>query len=179
MSLGGGIIGSSTVALNADGLLQIFARDQAPNAGYIYLNSERVDGTWSGWSLLAATLVRQVPTAVTNADGRIELFGLDVNNSAIHMWQTTPGDVGSWASWAPLGGGLLSSIAAARNIDGRLEIWAIGLDNTSLYRNYQPTAGAGWSGWYYITDNSGPAVADSGPNYPSGVRGELLNGAEL
>ena len=177
-SVGGGIIGSPTAALNADGLIQIFARDQIPVAGFIYMNSQRVDGTWSGWSQLGRTRIRKTPTAVVNADGRIELFGLGADSAAYHIWQGTAGNNGTWGSWAPLGGYLTSNLAAARNIDGRLEVFALGSDNVTLFRNCQTSAGGGWSGWYYIADGSGPAVADSGPNYPFGARGELLASAE-
>jgi acylphosphatase len=51
-----------------------------------------------------------------------------------------------WSGWAGLGGGM-SQIATTRNIDGRIEVFAIGTDK-ALYHIWQTTpGGSAWSGW--------------------------------
>ena len=53
---------------------------------------------------------------------------------------------GAGAGWASMGGVITSNIAAIRNADGRLEIFARGTDN-ALWHQWQTAPNNGWSGW--------------------------------
>ncbi len=60
--------------------------------------------------------------------------------------QSAPNDK-KWAGWASLGGAVTSNITAARNADGRLELFARGTDS-ALYHASQTAPGADkWSAW--------------------------------
>ena len=60
---------------------------------------------------------------------------------ALYGTRVTPAGV-----WVSLGGVLTSDMAVGRNADGRLEIFARGLDN-GLWHKWQTSAGGGWTGW--------------------------------
>ncbi|MFE2757018.1 hypothetical protein ACFXGA_33985 [Actinosynnema sp. NPDC059335] len=81
---------------------------------------------------------------IPNADGRLETFWVhDTNRSLYHRWQRTDG---TWTGGQSLGGTLLyDRIAAARNADGRLEVFGIGTDK-AMFHIWQSPSG-GWSGW--------------------------------
>ena len=93
-------------------------------------------------------------TVVANRDGRLEAFGVNTHlptsqSNVFHMWQTTPG--GSWSGWTLLAPGYLTSIAAGRNADGRLEV--VG-DNAfvpdggnNTFHIWQTSPGGSWSGF--------------------------------
>ena len=53
---------------------------------------------------------------------------------------------GSGGGWASLGGVITSNIAATRNADGRLEIFARGTDN-ALWHRWQTAPNNGWAAW--------------------------------
>ena len=72
------------------------------------------------------------------------------------LWvQTTPSGTsgrrprGAWSGWAPLPGDDVraspAAVAVGKNADGRLEVFAVSIDNALLH-NWQTTPGA-WSGW--------------------------------
>merc|ERR1712149_53567 len=52
-------------------------------------------------------------TAILNYDERMELFALGFDGEIHHKWQNYDG---SWSNWVGLGG----------NIDGRVEVFAVG-----------------------------------------------------
>ena len=91
-----------------------------------------------------------------NADGRLEMFGVnthmpDGSNNVFHAWQTSPG--GAWQGWASIPG-YLTSIAAATNADGRLEVVGANAHQpdsiSNVYHAWQLSPGGSWSGWSYV-----------------------------
>ena len=52
----------------------------------------------------------------------------------------------AWSGWASQGGGLTSRATAARNQDGRLEVFVRGTDN-ALWHKWQVAPNSGWSDW--------------------------------
>jgi hypothetical protein len=78
------------------------------------------------------------------------------------MFQLAAGNSSSWTTWGGLNGGLLSAPVLARNVDGRLEAFIQGGDNT-LYHASQLAANgnSGWSSWTSLGGNllSSPTVA--------------------
>lgn len=108
-------------------------------------------------------------TAIRNADGRVELFGINSQNHIWHRWELTPG--GGWSSTAflspvragsndalPVQSG--TSIAAASNKDGRLELFYISPD-ARVHQAWQSVAGGPWIGWPlpWITGLTLPATS--------------------
>lgn len=55
----------------------------------------------------------------------------------------------SWSGWNSLGGGIYGSPSAIMNVDGRLEIFAVGGGN-AIYHNWQTSPSGGWSGWTWM-----------------------------
>jgi surface antigen len=150
-----GYLTSIAVARNKDGRLEVFGANAHKPDGtnnVFHAWQATAGGTWSGWTSLLPTYLTSV-AATTNLDGRLEVFGVnahvpDGNNNVVHAWQASAG--GSWQGFASMPG-YFTSIAVARNKDGRLE--AIGAnshlpDGTSnVSHTWQTTAGGAWSGW--------------------------------
>jgi hypothetical protein len=119
-----GQLNTIAAARNADGRIELFGTN---NSNQIWHMVQTSPGNWVGanWQAFDGGLIEVA--AETNADGRVELFGTNINGDAFHRVQTRPGD---WtgSSWAgitlPGGSDMLTSIAAARNADGRLQLVA-------------------------------------------------------
>lgn len=81
-----------------------------------------------------------------NSDGRLEVLAIALaDRSTWTIWQTAPHS-GPWSTFSSLGGAV-KSIATALNLNGRLELFAIGMDD-ALWHNWQTAPHAGpWSGW--------------------------------
>lgn len=63
-----------------------------------------------------------------------------------------------WSQWGSLGGNV-RSVAAARNADGRLEIFTVGTD-AKVYSKWQTRPGSGpWSGWLGTQAHVSPFIA--------------------
>jgi uncharacterized protein YkwD len=155
----GPLAGRLAVATNADGRVEIFARD-AQHA--LWHNWQVVpSGGWSGWYSLAGSVYGE-PSAGRNGDGRLEVFATQSNGSVAHIWQTAPGQ--GWTAWYGLGGSGTGSPAVASNADGRVEVFARGTDN-ALWHTWQVTPNSGWTAWYSLggTFASDPA-AGRGPD---------------
>ncbi|NUR63299.1 MAG: hypothetical protein HOV87_32265, partial [Catenulispora sp.] len=96
-------------------------------------NDNRNDVTFSGWSKDTtpnAPLLKSV-AAVANADSRYQVFGLDRAGRLYTQWEQRPRDNTSWSPWDQLAGpadntlfGSLSSVTAARNQNGAVQIFA-------------------------------------------------------
>ena len=138
----GGIITSNiTVARNADGRLEFFARGTdgavwhqwqvAPNNG------------WSGWESLGGVITSDIAVGM-NADGRMEFFARGTDGAVWHQWQVAPSN--GWSGWESLGGVITSNITVARNADGRMEFFARGTDG-AVWHQWQVAPSNGWSGW--------------------------------
>jgi hypothetical protein len=92
-----------------------------------------------------------------NIDDRLELFYLINSGSFARISQTVPN--GPWGQEKVFAGNSASQIAAARNEDGRLEIFYCG-KNFDLYHNWQNTAGEhSWNGEVRFAENSAYHVA--------------------
>ncbi len=125
-----------SVAVNADGRLEIFARGSDGAAWHNWQTSP--GGAWVGWYSLGGGIIG-APAATINADGRLDVFVLGTDNAIFHNYQTSPG--GGWSGWIYLGGSIATPPTVARNADGRLEVFARGTDC------------AGWHSWQEIPGN--------------------------
>ncbi|WP_053227714.1 C1 family peptidase, partial [Solirubrobacter soli] len=112
-SEGGVLTSNTTVARNADGRLEAFARG-TDNALW-HKWQVTPNGGWSGWASEGGVLTSNIPVA-RNADGRLEAFVRGTDGALWHKWQVSPG--GGWSGWASEGGVLTSDIAVAQNADG-------------------------------------------------------------
>ena len=140
------------VAANADGRLEVFG---VASSGTIWHTWQtQPGGTWVGsWRELytdndrLATLV-----AARNADGRLEVFGVSSSGTIWHTWQTQPGGtwVGSWSELYTDNDKLSPSLlpAAARNADGRLEVFGQDILGSSgpFWHTWQTQPGGAWVG---------------------------------
>ena len=158
-SLGGAASGRVTVAANADGRLEAFARDSNGVISHTWQTAP--SGGWSPWSPLGGGLIGD-PQVATNSDGRLEVFAVGTDNQLWHVWQAHPG-AGWSSSWYALGGSLAGRPAVRANRDGRLEAFARGTDG-AVWHSWQQAPSSGWAGVYSLggTAAADPAVAING-----------------
>ncbi len=81
--------------------------------------------------------------AALGADNKLDVFALGADHAIWHVKQAVVN--GGWGSWSSLGGNVRSTPVAARNLDGRIEMLAVGWDN-QVYHQWQDASG-NWSGW--------------------------------
>jgi hypothetical protein len=146
-------------ARNANGTLVIFIIK--PDFGVYYSQQITPGGGWSSWQRLTNAKLAITGTSLAiaqNQDGRLELFLVGTGRDILHAWQTSPN--GSWAEWAFLRGQNTTasphpgtSIAAARNSDGFLEVFALGT-NLEVFRCRQLSPGGAWSSWQQMKNSN-------------------------
>ena len=119
----------------------------------------------SNWTSLGAPgTINANPTIGKNDDGRLEAFARTGGVDGLelwHIWQVAPN--GTWDNWASLGSpspGLTfeGSPTIAVNDDGRLEIFATGLDS-ALWHIWQVAPNGPWDNWASL---GGPPNVDIG-----------------
>jgi hypothetical protein len=128
---------------NADGSLSVFgigangdvwtARESAPEVG------------WSAWTDLSGTQIQPGFAVGQDLDGLIEIFGIDGNGQP---WQNAQNNSGGWVGWSEMptdapafkNANLLPWFATARNLDGRLAVFAAG-SNSHVWLFTQVTPG--------------------------------------
>ena len=145
----GGSIGAHIVVAtqNADGRLEVFAVSSTAKLEHIWQTSP--NGGWSAWGGLGQPVGVSLTAGVAagqNPDGRLEVFAVATDGGLWHLWQESPN--GDWSGWESLSappGVSLAIPAAARNEDGRLEVFVSGQGN--LWHRWQPAPGAGWADW--------------------------------
>jgi RHS repeat-associated protein len=163
------------VARNADGRLEVFGIgfDDALRS----IRQTSPGGWWSAWPQDGQpdVAVKQI-VAAANADGRLEVFGIGMNDDEWQMrkslglpmedglWrirQNSPG--GALFGWQRLGGsGAGKQIAAGANADGRLEAFAIGMDD-ALHHIWQTSP---LTAWTKLPDYAYVATATKGAPTP-------------
>lgn len=129
MGAGSAGITALRAANNADGSLSVFgvgtngdvwtARENAPEVG------------WSAWSDLSGTQIQPGFAVGQDLDGLLEIFGIDGNGQP---WQNAQNSSGGWVGWTEMptdapafkNADLQPWFAAARNLDGRLAVFAAG-----------------------------------------------------
>jgi hypothetical protein len=118
------------VGVNANGRLEVFAVGADDALWHIWQFA--ANGDWSGWDRLGGDL-RGAPAVGVNANGRLEVFAVGADDALWHIWQFAAN--GDWSGWDRLGNGREdglfsdSTLRAARNADGRLEVF--GLEGTA------------------------------------------------
>jgi hypothetical protein len=143
--------GSPIVAKNADGRLQVFV-SSVDGSLWSLVQSAPSSSTWAAWVSIGkptGTTLTDSAVVTSNADGRLEVFAQAADDALWHVWQTTPN--GTWSSWAsqgnPSSGGIQGALCVGSSLDGRLELFAIGLDG-ALWHIWQIVVNGGWSTWF-------------------------------
>jgi ligand-binding sensor domain-containing protein/signal transduction histidine kinase len=163
--LGGKVEPPLAVGQNADGRLEVFARDAISHViKHIWQTNSHDD--WSTWSEIAGLAVMEI-TVERNKDGRLELFGTDASNKTlVHCWQHRADVSDDWSKWESLGGTIHPGFAAGKNTAGQLEVFAVNGTNGAVNRIIQSKAGdsGSWSSWGDFEGNvkAGLALGRSG-----------------
>lgn len=155
------------IAAGANGRLSAFVGDGA----LWRLQQTGWSNGWSAWQPHGSPpggLVLGPVSAHRSGDGRIEVFVIDNNGRMWNVRQTSPDS--SFSDWNDFG---LPDVALddrpglARSADGRLELFATGVDG-ALYHQWETGVGTFiWSGWVSAGKPEGtrfvdhPAVAPS------------------
>lgn len=140
-------INGLAVTLDNTGRLNLVLMSTA-NESCAWSQQSTPGGGWTSWSNVSVPTFQFMslgPLAV-DADGNLELFVIDFNGA---VWNSTF-ESGAWQAWqslfSPLPRSLvMSSLAIARNADGRLELFGQGIG--LVFHIWQTTAGGSWSNW--------------------------------
>jgi len=132
------------MAHNNSNRLQLFV---TTDTGQLYTNAQQSAGSdrWGVWRVLQLTNLKLRSIAVSNLpDSRIALFGLDDTGQIWYARQTSPTD-NNWTTFVRLPGFNVTSLAAARNGAGTIEL--IGVDaGGQAWRRVQ-TNETTWTDW--------------------------------
>lgn len=139
-NLPGGTLRSVAADTNADGLVEAFALTTAGQIWHRWQTAAAAT-TYTPWVQLDGA--RSSIAVGRNKDGTLQLFAVD---SAGQIWRraAAPG-TNNWFSWSQLDStaavGVLHSLAAETNSDGRVELFGV---NTAgqLWHRWQTTAGS-------------------------------------
>ncbi len=134
------------VGQNKDGRLEVFAVGSDGALWHIWQPKPNHQDSWSSWMKLGGTPpggtnLLSLLAMGQNKDGRLEVFAIGmsiIDSSGVtvpwHIWQVAPSD--GWSSWgglSSLAGKTLDSLAVGQNKDGRLEVFAIAVEDHSLW----------------------------------------------
>lgn len=168
VSLGGSGSGDPALARNSDGRLQLFYRG-GDNLLYTAAQVSPGSNTWTTHTNLFGTLISD-PAVAINVGGRLEVFAVMTDNGLHHIWQNSAGS-NSWSGWFSLGGFTNStSLAAARNSDGNLQVFYRDAGTNSLFFTKQSPGSPG--GWTPAHTNLGGALT-SDPSVGINADGRL------
>ena len=120
----------------------------ATSATQSYNTTKSNSNVWSGYATLGGNVLGD-PASTRNFDGRLEVFVVQSDHALYHKSEKVAGNSSGWTAYSSLGspGNINGNPAAARNSDGRLEVFVIGSDH-ALYHDSQVTAGGStWSGF--------------------------------
>jgi hypothetical protein len=143
-SLRGGL--APNAASNFSGSLGLFIQTNA-NAYNSQQPLPLPQATWAPWySTGNGNLIGRVSVA-ENGNGIIEAFARGSEGKIWHSAQTCV-NCSSWTSWMPFAGPVQADPVAITNADGRLEVFAVCVDQT-LCHTWETAPGGPWtlSGW--------------------------------
>jgi len=134
------------VGQNKDGRLEVFAVGSDGALWHTWQPKPNHQGPWGAWMKLGGTppggtKLLSLLAVGKNKDWRMEVFaiGMSIIGSSsvtvpLHIWQVAPNDGWSiWGGLSPLAGKTLDSLAVEQNKDGRLEVFAIAVEDHSLW----------------------------------------------
>ncbi|MGF1431130.1 glycoside hydrolase domain-containing protein [Kitasatospora sp. LaBMicrA B282] len=147
--LGGPVGGLPVVGRDPDGRLELFVLGPGRNS-IQHIWQTAPDGGWSSWDPTFGGPAAGL-TLGQNADGRLEVFALAVDDSSIsHVWQTAPN--GGWSAWNGDGNGVFGGPAGGvpvvgHEADGRMAVFVLGPNGSSIAEREQVAPSAGWGDW--------------------------------
>lgn len=137
---GGELRSEPTAILHKNGTMHVFA--VGPGGGLYHLPQLVPNSTWGTWEEITSTSdpLSHRPAAVLNAGGDIEVFARSHATHINHYRVVN----GAWSMIRHDTGSLdISGPTAARNADGRLEVFYRGADNT-VWHTAEFTPGGPW-----------------------------------
>ncbi|HET9655467.1 MAG TPA: PIG-L family deacetylase [Kineosporiaceae bacterium] len=154
--------GVSWLGTDADGRLEAFA---VLDGDVLDWYEDSPGGAWLGPARMGAGMVAQRVSVSATHDGRLQVFALRVDAHDIITAHQTPPSL-AFSGWTSLGnpdgpGAPYTGMpAAARNADGRLEVWCRN-SNGGLSTCFQHTLDGPFGGWLDL--GGGPYLSDEAP----------------
>jgi hypothetical protein len=148
-----GFIGSSRLARNEDGRLELFTK-MTDGTMWHRWQPKRGEGPWRKWHSLGTPGEHTFatfdipPTVASNIDGRLELFVQADDGSVWHRRQTVPN--GGWSDWSSLeapGPSSPGEPVVTRNKDGRLELFMAVTDGNTWHSRQAEPGAPQWEAW--------------------------------
>ncbi|WUS36614.1 DUF1906 domain-containing protein [Kitasatospora sp. NBC_01250] len=147
--LGGPVGGLPVVGRDPDGRLELFVLGPGKkNIAHIWQTAP--SGGWSSWDAGFGGPAGGLSVG-RNADGRLEVFAVAPDLGSIsHIWQTAPG--GGWSAWNGDGDGAFGGPAGGvpvvgHEADGRMAVFVLGPNGSSVAEREQVAPSAGWGAW--------------------------------
>ena len=137
-----------TSARNSDGSLELFG--VSPDNRVFRTKQSAAGKDWNKtWVEMYRSTEKHNNLCVgANADGRLELFGNTPNDNRVwRTFQTVGGDGARWkGSWEELyqSSDQRTSLAVARNLDGRLQLFGIRPSDKTIWHTSQVAANGDW-----------------------------------
>jgi metallophosphoesterase (TIGR03767 family) len=132
---------SLALAVNSSGNLEVLGTKSDDS---IWWRHSTAPDTWGSWVGFPSTGALHVVAAETNKNGFVEVFGADTANFG-GVWRSVQTASG-WTGWALMGEVNARSITAARNADGRMEVF-ITTPGGDVWHIAQATPGGTWGSW--------------------------------
>jgi len=128
--------------------------------GTLYQAGLALSGNPPQWQAAPGAPKLKSVAAATDLNGTTEVFGIDTFGTIHHS--SFGGEFGAWAPWTTFDG-VFTSIAAARNANGKLQVFATGITGEIATRYQNFAGGDSWTGWQQMqgTLDSIAAVTDA------------------
>lgn len=141
----GAMPSSGPVVLNHDGRIEAFGLT-ALGGTLVNVYQFAIGSGWSGWNPIGGTFT--TPNGVSvgrNPNGSLQAF---VRGSGGQITTTRQGAIGTgWSAFTGLGGSFQSAPQVARNLDGRLEVFAVGTDGKLKHAWQREPGGTTFASW--------------------------------
>ncbi len=138
-SLGGENVSQLAAGRQQDGRITVFAK--GPDGALWIIQETAPGGDWSDWRRLGRRI--QNPAVIAAEDGRLEVFA---RSEGVLWRRTQERPNGEWKKWQKIGGEKISELAAGRQQDGRITVFAKGQDG-ALWIIQEKAPGGDWSDW--------------------------------
>jgi hypothetical protein len=144
-AMGIGVAHALAAVTNSDGRIELFYIGDDQQIWHLWQNT--AGGAFSdAIHLVSATLNVHAITAAVGSDNKLNVFAVDDSAQIRHITQSVVG--GAWSTAIPIrASGPAFGVAAARNSDGRLELFHIGQEGGvgNIYHQWQNSASS--SNW--------------------------------
>lgn len=103
--------------------------------------------SWSGWTSFGQANAVPGCAAAKDLNGSLEVFVVNGSSkNVMRKYQTIAG--GSWSNWVSLGGTGFTNLQAINDLDGRIELFAIGT-NGDVWHTWEGTPNGSWVGSWF------------------------------